>query len=220
MVLNLFLQAVPTGNPFKEFFSNPGSFIKLTDVLAKSIGVAEGMVALFFMTALCYNYVNTFIKEGHKGKFYDPADLKRTLVVALLIPIIPGIFYLIETLGLSVAGAFELSAGEKMEAIGKINQKMTEITELEAFSVFDMSMTMLLNALGSVLMFLNVMFMYIIRFVVMLITGVLIKFLIVISPIACAFSILPFFKDQMLKLLSIFFNACFVIVTLNILAIV
>ena len=204
-------------SPFKEFFTNPGKFIEVHSLVGKTIGTGEFLAPLLFMVALCFNYVNTWMKEGHKGKFYDPAELKRTILVMLMIPLVPAIFSSIEILGNGIGSYFEMTHSEKIARLMQLNEKMNKITELEDFSIMDMNMEMLVTAFITIMMYIMVLLMYVIRFMVMLLVGVLIKFLIVVSPLATSFSILPFLKDQIQKLLQIFMNAAFVVVTLNIL---
>lgn len=204
-------------NDLVQFFSDPGSLINTAKSTGYCIGVAEALMPLFFFISLCWNYVDTWIRDGHRGKFYNPAELKRTLTVAILIPFIPAIFGFIYVLGNGVAGVFEMDMATKRDTLALLTEKMLRVGEGQEINLLGLSMSMLLDMFSTAIMFCSLLGMYIIRFVMQLFVGVFIKFLIVASPLAMAFSLIPSFKDQMTRLLAVFTNACFVGVTINLL---
>lgn len=200
-----------------EYFIDPSSLIDITATTAKAVAIGEALVVFLFLFVLCYNYVDTWIKEGHRGKFYNPAELKRSLWIPILVILIPTILWTIWGLGATVAGQFEMDSAAKAEAMKQLNEKVLGVADKEEFSVFNLSMNVVLDGLATGVMFLSLLMMYVVRFIVSLFVGVFAKYLIVVSPLAAAFSIIPIFKDQAQKLISVFANAAFVVVTLNIL---
>lgn len=215
MVLEIIIQQ--SGSTFSDFAAKPSDFINTTEILKGTYKAALVLAPIFFFVSLGMNFVNSWIEKGHRGSFFDQKELKRAIVAWCMIMLLPGIFYAIESLGRTVGAAFEIDFSTKVAAIEEISSKMQQLAALENYGMFSLSGSALLSMLATVVMYLNVLLLYIVRFVIILLTGVLIKFLIVVSPLAGAFSILPFLSDQVTKLLKIFINACFVVLTLNIL---
>lgn len=204
-------------NDLVRFLSDPGSLINPIKSTGYCIGVAEALMPLFFFVSLCWNYVQTWIREGHRGRFYNPVELKRTLTVAILIPLIPAMFGFIHVLGDGVARVFEMDITEKKDALVMLTKKLLRVGEKQKINLLGLSMSMVLDVFSSVMMFCSLLGMYIIRFVMQIFVAVFIDFLIMVSPLAMAFSLIPAFKDQMTRMLAVFTNACFVGVTINVL---
>ncbi len=218
MVLALALiQDGSNWNDLVQFFSDPGSLINPVKSTGYCIGVAEALMPLFFFISLGWNYVDTWIREGHRGRFYNPAELKRTLTVAILIPLIPAMFGFIHVLGDGVAKVFEMDIADKRDALFLLTEKLLRVGEEQKINLLGLSMSMVLDVLSSAMMFCSLLGMYIIRFVMQIFVAVFIKFLIMASPLAMAFSLIPAFKYQMTRMLAVFTNACFVGVTINLL---
>lgn len=199
-----------------ELYHNPGSVMDSLATIATTTVIAEVLAPIFFMLSLSYMFVNTWITEGHKGRFWSPEELKRLLIVMMLIPAAPVLFSFIQQIGYISANALEMDAGDKFEGISRLWDKMNEGPE-EEISLWSLSIGVIYKLMAILFMILAILLMYIVKFVILLFSGVFIQFCIIISPLAMAFSMLPIFKDQMKKLLSVFFNACFVGLTMNIL---
>lgn len=217
MINSIFLQAGDGGVAnIIEYFGSPESTIDSAATVAKTILVAELFAPTFFFLSLGYMYVSTWIKESHKGKFFDQGELKRLLIIMILIPAAPLIFHFFQFLGSASAKVFEMDPAAKFDAITSLYSKVSEGPE-EDFNLLFLSMTAMYKLMALFLMIISILLMYIIKFIILLFSGIFIQFCIIVSPLAMAFSMLPIFKDQVEKLLAICINACFVGLTMNIL---
>lgn len=199
-----------------ELYNNPSGAMDSLATLADTTLIAEVIAPIFFFLSLAYMFVKTFIKEGHRGKFMEQGEIKRLIIVMILIPVVPLLFTFIQQIGYVTAKAMEMDAGDKFSAITNLWDQMNAAPE-EEFSIFFLTMSIVYKLLAMVFMVIAVLMMYIVKFIVLLFSGVFIQFCIIVSPLAMSFSILPIFKEQVEKLLAIFFNACFVGLTMNIL---
>ena len=77
-----------------DLYTNPGNAMDSLATLASTTLIAEVIAPIFFFLSLAYMFVNTFIKEGHRGKFIQPGEIKRLIIVMILIPVVPVLFYL------------------------------------------------------------------------------------------------------------------------------
>ncbi|WP_289034991.1 hypothetical protein [uncultured Flavobacterium sp.] len=199
-----------------DLYTNPGNAMDSLATLASTTLIAEVIAPIFFFLSLAYMFVNTFIKEGHRGKFIQPGEIKRLIIVMILIPVVPVLFLFIQKIGSVTAKQIEMDAGDKFSAITNLWDQMNASPE-EEFSIFFLTMSIVYKLLAMVFMVIAILLMYMVKFIVLLFSGVFVQFCIIVSPLAMAFSILPIFKEQVEKLLAIFFNACFVGLTMNIL---
>jgi hypothetical protein len=199
-----------------ETYHNPASLIDSLTTLRDTTLIAEVIAPIFFFLALALMFVTTWIKQGHKGKFMDTGEIKRLIIVMILIPAVPLLFTFIQQIGWVCAKAMEMDAGDKFAGISKLWDQMNSGPEDE-ISLWSLTLGMQYKLMAMFLMVLAILLMYIVKFVIILFSGVFIQFCIIVSPLAMAFSILPIFKDQVEKLLQVFFNVCFVGLTMNIL---
>lgn len=199
-----------------EYYNSPESLMDSSLTLASTIAIAEAIAGIFLLLSLAYMFVDNWIKIGERGSFFNSAEIKRVMVIAILIPVIPALLTFIMGIGNITADAMAMDPGDKMKAIEKLWDKVNEGPE-EDFSLLFLTMSIVYRLMALLVMIISIIFMYIIKFVILLFSGVFIQYCILISPLAMAFSILPIFKDQVTKLLQVFFNACFVGLTLNIL---
>lgn len=199
-----------------ETYHNPSSLIDSLGTLTNTTLIAEVIAPIFFFMSLAYMFVTTWIKQGHRGKFMDSGELKRLIAVMILIPAVPLLFTFIQQIGFVTAKAMEMDAGDKFSAINQLWDTMNAAPE-EEISLWSLTMGIIYKLVAIVFVILSILLMYIVKFVIILFSGVFIQFCIIVSPLAMAFSILPIFKDQVEKLLQVFFNACFVGLTMNIL---
>lgn len=199
-----------------DYFTSPEQLIDSSITLGKTVLIAECLAPIFIGLSMAYMFVTTWINNGHRGQFWNPAEVKRLLTVMLLIPAIPVLMSFIMTIGHVCAEATAMDVGDKFAGIEKLWDKVQEGPE-EDFSLLFLSLTIVYKLMALFVMVISILFMYIIKFVILLFSGVFIQYCIIISPLAMAFSILPIFKDQVEKLMQVFFNACFVGLTMNIL---
>lgn len=175
-----------------------------------SVGIAEALAPLLFFFSLCINYVQAFIdSKAGSPKFYDASEFKRTLITMIMIPFAPAIIFLIFQVGDIAASFFEISSADRIKNYKSIFIKANELdfsflfidftAAMGLFSLFFLGLSLLIK--GAVVIF----------------TGFLKGFFLIVSPLALAFSILPFLKEQFIKLVKLCLNISFVMLSLNIL---
>lgn len=175
-----------------------------------TIGIAEALAPMLFFISLCINYTSAFISsKANSPKFYDASEFKRTIITMVLIPIAPGIIYLIFQVGEISAQFFNISDEERLQNYATIFKRMNEIE----ISFFEASFNTLMILLSMFFIGLST----IVKSAVIILTGFLKGFFVIVSPLALAFSILPFLKEQFIKLVKICLNISFILLTLNIL---
>ena len=194
-----------------DIIGDIGSIFDNLETILSTTGLAMALTPILFLIALCWNYVNAFLNStAEKPQFFDAKELKRSIAILILIPFIPAIIGFVVFLGDFSASFFELSRKEEMENLGLIFEK---VTDFKSLSFFNWN----LRASAIICCYVTVFFFMIIKFAILMFTGAFQVFIIAVSPLAAAFSILPFLKDQLIKLIKIAMNVSFIGLTLNLL---
>lgn len=190
-----------------------GLFSKQIMTAANTINaiiIAEALSVILYFIAMCMNYVKAFIEsKGDAPKFFDAQELKRGIAVMIMIPIMPALVYTIFEIGDNLGVLYEIDGGDEASSMAKLFVRANSVS----FSFLNFGYNMVMELIAIILLGLAAM----IKSGVLMITGFLKGFLVIVSPIAMAFSILPFLKDQAIKLIKVALNVSFVLFTFNIL---
>lgn len=190
---------------------NIGSLFDNLDLFLTTTAIAVGLLPFVFLVSLAFNYTTSFIEStSEKPKFYDAKDLKRGVILMVLIPIIPGIFALINTIGDICTGFTDIPIEEEISNMKLMFEMATTLGGLSFFNFNFVSLAVLFC-------YLFIWIFAIIKFAIILLTGALQVFIIAVSPLATVFSILPFLKGQLMRTVKIALNISLVGTTLNIL---
>lgn len=187
-----------------------------------TVAAASVLGAFLLFVNLCINFVGSWTKLNFREvpRFYDPAELKRSVVSYLMIFIISPIMVSIKNIGEIMAGFFGM---DPSDAFGKIKGILTKMALENAESsglwgavtgLADIANT---SALIDLCFKATFIFFMVVKMGILLFSNMALAFIITVSPFAAAFSILGFMKEQMVKLVKIGMNLAFVGMTLKIL---
>lgn len=194
------------------------------DAVQASVSVALIFSALVFMISLVYNYVSSFLGNSFREtSIFSAAELKRAILMMAFIAITPTILLLIEELFSLVTGSgswFGVDLPPPSELFGSIFSEtgiMTTAMRNRMVGIFSSTGDRYdYAAQSSEFLYKSWMMFYYSRYAVKLLITLLIKVLIVASPFATLFAILPMFRDRVFSVVSLFLTLSFTKVTFSI----
>ncbi len=191
--------------------------INTPQLYGMTIAASLILLPLIILISSCLNYVSSFIAmDGDRIKFLDMTKVKKDLIRAIFIPIIPPILTMFYGIAIMVSEYMGMDSTELNNSLSSFIDVIWEMPE-EDFDILNLSTSTIVKFLATVMMFLALLLILLAKIIILLFSSVFVKFCIIVSPLALTFSILNILKDQINKLIQVFLNACFVSLTLNIL---
>ncbi len=212
--MNLFLDIPDLVNIFK----NPTLHVPTAGLVKSTIAIGSALGVIFIFINLGWGMVEEVFINGVKNvSFFDRKELTRGIIHFLLIFIMPAVILSISNVGTIVGGTLNVSSAEMGVKIKEVSEAVFKNVEKDDVDIFSPLSAIIWKWTVYFFLYLAFVLLFLIRFIMLVFTKLLLSFLVIVSPLAASFGMLKMFSGQLKALLALAFNISFITLTFNIL---